>query len=545
MRVPVSCEKLEGKLIASCQAPAGDPFCNPEIIARIAQAALAGGAAAIRANGPENVRAIRQITDAPIVGIQKILMADGGPLITPSLEAAHDLVRAGADIIALDATARGQHHGALDRIRKIKKELCVPVFADISITEEAVAAAQAGADFVLSTLRGYTSETAHVAQFQPSFIEELAQTCPVPVIAEGRIHTPHDAGRAIAAGAFAVVVGTAITRPAEIARRFSEVIRKEWIKRSQERIALGIDLGATNTKGGIVSAAGELLFQSAVSTPAFAGRQILLDHLKAVARQLLEHANAIHQPPAALGIATAGWVNTCTGTVAYATENLPGWTGTPIAHELNAALGIPIAVENDANAFAMAEKHFGAGIGLRDFICITLGSGVGGGCFVGGSLNRGAHFFANALGHINLIPGGAPCTCGNRGCLEAYCNTAALLRYAGNRFHNVEEIIAAGNSGNPDAVSAILTLAKYLAQGCFSLVQLLDPEALILSGGLVQNNPVLIDALEAELANTVPAYRQRKLIVRASPLGYYGGVLGAAAIAMDPSSTTVDTNVEG
>jgi predicted NBD/HSP70 family sugar kinase len=119
-----------------------------------------------------------------------------------------------------------------------------------------------------------------------------------------------------------------------------------------------------------------------------------------------------------------------------------------------------------------------------------------------------------------------------------YCNAAALLRYAGDRFQTVEDIIAASNSGDNDARLAILTLAKYLAQGCFSLIQLLDPEALILSGGLVQNNSALIEGLKAELAQTVPAYTQRKLIVRTSPLGYYGGVLGAAAVAIEEGIDT-------
>ncbi|MGI8962264.1 MAG: putative N-acetylmannosamine-6-phosphate 2-epimerase [Bryobacteraceae bacterium] len=545
MSVPAICQKLEGKLIASCQAPAGDTFSDSQLIARFAQAALAGGAAGVRANGPQNVSAIRHITDAPIIGIQKVVIDDGKLLITPSLETARDLVRAGADIVAIDVTARGRHYGALERIRQIKKELGVPVFADISAIDEALMAAQAGAEFVLSTLRGYTPETAHVTRFEPSFIEELARVCPVPVIAEGRIHTPEDARRAMAAGAFGVVVGTAITRPAEISRRFSEAIQKEWTVRNAKQTVLGIDLGATNTKLGIVSAQGELLFHSTVSTPAFAGREVLLNHLKRVGRDLLDRANKTGHTPAALGIATAGWVNTETGTVAYATENLPGWTGTPVGDELYASLNVPVAVENDANAFAAAEKHFGAGRGLRDFVCITLGTGVGGGCFVRGCLNRGAHFFANALGHINLVPGGLLCTCGNRGCLEVYCNAAALLRYAGDCFQSVEQIIAAGNSGDNDAGLAILTLAKYLAQGCFSLVQLLDPEALILSGGLVQNNPALIDALKAELANTIPAYTQRKLMIRISPLGYYGGVLGAAAVAIErgidtPQGTVIE-----
>jgi glucokinase-like ROK family protein len=399
-------------------------------------------------------------------------------------------------------------------------------------------AARSGADCVLSTLRGYTAETVHVTRFEPLFIEELAAVCPVPVIAEGRIHTAEDARRAIAAGAFAVVVGTAITRPAEIARRFSEAVQKEWAARSANQTVLGIDLGATNTKLGVVSVQGELLFHSTVSTPAFAGREVLLNHLKRLGRDLLNRANEMGHAPAALGVATAGWVNTETGTVAYATENLPGWTGTRVGDELYASLGIPVAVENDANANAIAEKHFGAGRGLRDFVCITLGTGVGGGCFVSGRLNRGAHFFANAVGHINLVPSGLPCTCGNLGCLEVYCNAAALLRYAGDRFQTVEDIIAASNSGDNDACLAILTLAKYLAQGCFSLLQLLDPEALILSGGLVQNNSALIDALKAELANTIPAYTQRKLMVRTSPLGYYGGVLGAAAVAIEEGIDT-------
>lgn len=533
MSVPSPCERLAGKLIASCQAPAGDVFSHPELIARFAQAALAGGAAGIRANGPSNVSAIRQVTDAPIIGIQKVVMDDGNVLITPSLESARDLVRSGAEMIALDVTTRGQLYGALERIRQIKRALRVPVLADVSTAEEAITAAEAGADFVLSTLRGYTSETAHIGRFEPSFIEELARLCPVPVIAEGRIHTPDDARRAMAAGAFAVVVGTAITRPTEIARRFSEVIQKQWAACDAKRTVLGIDLGGTNTKLGIVSQEGNLFYHSTVSTPAFAGREVLLEHLKKEGHDLLDRANKMGHSPHALGVATAGWVNACTGTVAYATENLPGWTGAPVGDELYESLGIPVTVENDANAFAVAEKHFGAGREFRDFICMTLGTGVGGGCFIGGRLNRGAHFFANALGHINLIPNGLPCTCGSRGCLEVYCNAAALLRYAANRFQTVEEIIARGNSGESAAHRAILTFANYLGQGCSSLVQVLDPEALIFSGGLVQNNPLVIEALKADLTNRIPAYKQRKLVLRASPLGYYGGVLGAAAVALE------------
>lgn len=525
--------RLEGKLIVSCQASEGDAFRDPRMMARFAQAALDGGAAGIRANGFEDIRAIRQITSAPVVAIEKVVIDDGKVLITPSFDAARRLVEAGADAVALDCTARGQRYGALDRVRQIKQQLGVPVFADIATVEEAIAAARAGADFTLSTMRGYTAETQHVQCFEPAFIAELAQACPVPVIAEGRINTPQDARDAIAAGAFAVVVGTAITRPHELTRKFARAVEREFGAHNSAQTFVGIDLGGTNTKFGVVSPKGEILFQSFVPTPAKAGREVLLEHLKRVAQTALVHANEMGHPPAALGIATAGWVDTNSGQIAYATDNLPGWTGTQVGREVAAIVKLPVAVENDANALAVAEKHFGAGRELQDFVCITFGTGVGGGAYIGGRLNRGAHFFANAFGHMVLEPNGLPCNCGQRGCLEVYCNAAALVRYAGNDGDTAEQVITAAHSGDAAAVLAVRTLARYVGQGCASLVQLLDPQALILAGGLVQNNSLLLKSVPQELSKLVPTWDRRRMQVLASPLGYYGGVLGAAAVAIE------------
>jgi glucokinase-like ROK family protein len=533
MNLPEVCRKLEGKLIASCQASRGDAFRDSLLIARLAQAALTGGAAAIRADGPEDIRAIRAITNAPIIGIQKAMQADGRVLITPSLEGARELVEAGANMVAVDASERGQRFDAFTRIRQIQRELQVSVLADISTLEEALAAADAGAVLVLSTLRGYTDATLHVKRFEPHFIEELCRTCPVPVVAEGRIHSPEEARQAISAGAYAVVVGTAITRPSELARQFVAAIEGQFGLNNENKTVVGIDLGGTQTKFGLVSRSGKLLLDSRTPTPASSGRAGLLDHLKRVAAEIVNWSQRSGHSPSALGVATAGWVNADTGTVAYATDNLPGWTGTPIADELSASVGIPVSVENDANALAVAEKHFGAGRGLDHFVCITLGTGVGGGCYIGGVLNRGAHFFANALGHVVIQPDGLACTCGQRGCLEVYSNAAALLRYAGARFATAKEVIQAANSGDPQAASGIHELARYLALGCSSIVQLLDPEAIILAGGLAQNNAILLSALTQELRPLIPAWQERRLQIVASPLGYSGGVLGAAAVARE------------
>ena len=136
--------------------------------------AVQGGAAGIRANSPEDIRAIRQAVSVPIIGIWKAEQDDGKISITPSLEAAQQVVEAGACLVALDRTRRGQRYGALERVRRIKDELGVPVLADIAMLNEAVQAAKAGADAVPSTMRGYTEETCQALAFEPPFVAELA-----------------------------------------------------------------------------------------------------------------------------------------------------------------------------------------------------------------------------------------------------------------------------------------------------------------------------------------------------------------------------------
>lgn len=524
--------ELHGNLIVSCQAFESSPFRDSASMARFAQAAVEGGARGIRANGPEDIRAIRKAVVVPIVGIWKVRQEDGEILITPTFEGAKELVDAGANLIALDCTARGQRYGALDRLRQIRNDLGVPVLADIATVEEAVQAAEAGADAVLSTLRGYTSETRDVDGFEPSFIAEVAGAVKVPVIAEGHIQTPQQICAALDAGAFAIIVGTAITRPEMITQMFVSALEGWRRVHDPKRTFIGIDLGATNTKSGLVSCQGELIAQSVTPTPWNEGRKALLKHLEQCAATWRGEAQGRGLEPAAIGLATAGWVDPVSGEIVYATENLPGWTGANPASYLREVFGLPVAVENDANALAVAEKHFGAARDVTDFVCITLGTGVGGGCFIGGQLNRGRHFFANALGHIPVVPGGLPCTCGRSGCLEVYANASALMRYADHgNFKSCEEIIAAARLGDQIAQCAMKALAKYLAIGCASIVNLLDPEMLILAGGLAQDNSTLLRYLMEELPKRVTVWPERHLRVEASALGYSAGVLGAAALA--------------
>lgn len=519
-------KQLEGQLIVSCQAAPEDAFYGPENMARFARSAERGGAGGIRASGAADVAAIKAAVDVPVIGIWKALWTDGQILITPEFEQARALVEAGATVIALDCTARGRRSGALDRVRRIRAELGVPVMADVATIEEAEIAMEHGASLVAPTMRGYTEDTRHITRFDVALLREMVRRIPVPVVAEGRIATPEDARAARQAGAWAVVVGTAITRPHEVAAGFAAAVRAAGAVRSAHY--LGIDMGGTNTKYGVVAGDGSMLFHSSVPTPAGAGRTGLLEHLKRVAQVGLEQSPV---PVAAVGIATAGWVNRDTGTVAYATDNLPGWTGAPIAGEIGAVVNLPVGVENDANALAVAEYRFGLAQGLPDFVCITLGTGVGGGCYVNGRLNHGKHWFANALGHITIESAGLPCTCGRKGCLEVYANSSALVRYAGGGAVSAEAVIARANGGDEKARAAVRQLGEYLALGLASIIHMFDPEMVILSGGLVQDNALLMDHLRQRLAGEVNAFAQRSLVVEASQLGYFGGVVGAAAVA--------------
>lgn len=524
LKIPENLRPLRGRLIVSCQAWDDDPFHGPGLMRRFAQAAIEGGAAGIRANGPEDVRDIRAALGPaiPVIAIQKRQMPeDGRILITPTFEDAQALVEAGADAVALDCTSRGQKHGALERIRRIRQELNVPVAADIATLDEAIAAAAAGASFVLSTMRGYTDETATSHTFDPAFVAELVKNLPVPVIAEGRIWTPRDAQRALDSGAFAVVVGSAITRPRDITRLYATRL-KPWSER--HACYLGIDLGGTNVKFGLVTGDGAVRHAGVDQTPVHEGRDAILNLVSRLAVRMAEDAREQRLRPLAVGVSTAGWPDPATGRIAYGTANLPDWTGADLAGAVRDAVpGLPVYLENDANALAVGEHCFGNAKGAQNFLCVTLGTGVGAGIYANGQLLRGSRFRAGALGHMIVEPEGLPCTCGRNGCLEPYANAAALLRYAGKEeYGSARRVLGAANAGDTKAQEAIHRLAAYLAGGLGCISRLLDPELVILSGGLAQENPFLLDRLQQALPH---------IQVRASGLGYHGGVSGAAAVA--------------
>ena len=218
---------LKGSLIVSCQADPGDPMDDIDTIARMARSVLRGGAAGLRAEGAGSIKAFRALTDLPIIGMVKAQDSQGEVYITPTFAAAQITAEAGADIIALDCTHRrlSEAEPWPELIRRIHAELGKPVLADIASVEDGVAAQRAGADAVATTLYGYTAETLGIRHMSWSLLESLANSLQIPVIAEGHIQQPEEVRKALDTGAHAVLVGSAITRPASITARFVAATR--------------------------------------------------------------------------------------------------------------------------------------------------------------------------------------------------------------------------------------------------------------------------------------------------------------------------------
>ncbi len=224
MTLPAPIAALRHKLIVSVQADAGNPMDDPAILAAMAQTVAQSGAAAIRAGGPDNIRAMRAVVDLPLIGLWKVDYPDSPVYITPTMTEARQIVDTGVDVLAVDATQQPRPNGETlaDYFKALKSEFDVPIMADVSTLEEGLRAADLGADLVATTLAGYTpySQKSDGPDFQ--LLSDLEYRLDVPVILEGGVRTPDDVRQGLRHGAFAVVVGSMITRPGVITAYFAQ-----------------------------------------------------------------------------------------------------------------------------------------------------------------------------------------------------------------------------------------------------------------------------------------------------------------------------------
>lgn len=216
-------ENWRGGLIVSCQAQANSPLAKMEIISAFAQTAEQNGAVGVRIDSPEHIRGVKTAVKIPVLGIYKMVHNASEVYITPTFEAARKISDAGADIIALDATLRPRPHGEKleDLVKQIRDELKKPLTADVATFAEGINAAEVlGFDAVFTTLSGYTNETKHTVEPDFDLVEKLAARVSLPVICEGRLSSTADVKRAFDCGAFAVVVGNAITGIEQLVQSF-------------------------------------------------------------------------------------------------------------------------------------------------------------------------------------------------------------------------------------------------------------------------------------------------------------------------------------
>ena len=535
--------RLKGKLVVSCQAAPGDPLDSPDTICRMALAALGGGAAGLRINSAEHIAYLRRHTNVPIIGIQK-QYGPAGLHITPTFAAASALAAASASMIAIDCTNRvwpdGDAWQAL--IPLIHKELHLPVMADVATLDEAQAAVAAGADCVGTTLNGYTEKTRHEQTFNWNLLGQMARDLRVPIVAEGHISTPEEARRALDGGAWCVIVGSAITRPGVITANFARAMEPQPLGAP----AIGVDIGGTSIKAALVLRSGETRLSAQVPTNAVKGRDVIFSALIEVIEQVLSAAHEEHLEPVGLGIATAGAVDQHDGSIFAATENLPGWAGFALRAFVEERFQLPTFVVNDAQAAVLSEQHFGLGRGLSDFVAITIGTGIGGGIVSAGKLLRGQHGFAGTIGHTVIRTDGQPCNCGRAGCLEAYVSTAALVREYRRHGGVVPEgtiddaaialrINQLARRGDAASQQAYAVLSEYLSEAIANLFNLLDPQVVLLSGGLIEDQPQFAMDVERQVRERLHFGARRQPLVRMACAGRYAGVQGAASLVFESS----------
>lgn len=301
---------------------------------------------------------------------------------------------------------------------------------------------------------------------------------------------------------------------------------------------LCIDIGGTKTAAAALTDEGELIAWVSAPTPAQAGASAVLTLAESLARQVQTAAIARGVALSAVGIAAAGAIDVEQGVPVYAGATLPGWTGAPIRAHLKAALGLPVVVDNDVNALALGEWQMGAGRGYSDLLVVAVGTGVGGALIQGGRLWRGASWSAGEIGHLLVdLEGRRRCNCGQAGHLEAYVAGPALAAHYQELAGLTEPIdlrlvAQRASVGDAHAVEAIVTGARVLGRALAGVACLLDPQAIVIGGGVAELGDLWWLAMRSALRGG-PLPGPAGVMVMPAQLGTRAGLVGAGCLARE------------
>jgi glucokinase len=317
---------------------------------------------------------------------------------------------------------------------------------------------------------------------------------------------------------------------------------------SDKQVYAGIDIGGTNIKFGLFDADGQVLHRQRQPTLAQKGAAPLMHLVGNIGEDLLLSAAEEELEVLSLGVGTPGAVDFRTGQVIGTCPNIDGWQGTEIGRTLSERLNLPVYVDNDVHAMALAESRFGAASGYDSVVCVTVGTGVGGAVIINGQLWRGANYAAGELGHMSIkfdsdvVHGGMP------GSIEAYCSSSALVGRIKARlqqeFTPAFETVLDGNIDNltirkmftairkHDAMAQAMLdeTAEYLGFGLAGVVNLLNPEVVVIGGGVADGGGGFVEAVSAKIKELAFPAAVEKLKVRKASLGNDAGFIGAGLL---------------
>jgi glucokinase len=288
---------------------------------------------------------------------------------------------------------------------------------------------------------------------------------------------------------------------------------------------LGLDLGGTNIKWVVVERdAGEwrVLDRDQVLTPTADGPDVVVQRLAAVGAEAIGRSPGV----ASTGIGVPGLYDPAAGTTRFLV-NFPGaWAGRPVAGPVGAALGLPAFLINDARAFGLAELRLGAGRGASSMIGLTLGTGVGGVIAIDGRVHQGHDGTGGELGHQTLEPDGPPCGCGNRGCLEAFARADRIAAACGTE--TAEAAMEAARAADPRAIAGLALVGRYLGIGIANMIAVINPDVVVIGGGIAAAFDLLHGPIEAELRERVRTTALDRVRLVPAELGTWAGAIGAA-----------------
>ena len=303
-----------------------------------------------------------------------------------------------------------------------------------------------------------------------------------------------------------------------------------------ESVCIGIDLGGTNLRCGLVSRGGVLLRRESQATDVCSGRTHFLSRLLFVLDGLKREAEASGKRVAAVGLGVPGLMSN--DGVIHSSINLMPLQGINLAQTLSLGIGLPVSVLNDANASAIGEQRYGAGRPYRSILMLTIGTGVGAGLILDGRLWTGIDGVAGEFGHVTVEPSGRLCGCGNRGCLEQYASATAIAGCAagqdvGGAAADAAAVAARALNGEPQAAAAFEQAGSYLGIALAGVVNLLNLEAIILGGGVARSFELLVAPMRREIRVRAFAIPGERVRILKGELGDDAGMLGAAAFAFD------------